>query len=211
VLQHPVKLEDNRSQQESQVLLSDTPRQSILIIAGSRSTNPKGLARSLARTVEGTAFGLGVPSQWLELSAHELPLCAGGESAEHPAAKQLTNTIRLAPAVLVVAPVYNYTFNAATKNLIELTGAAWADKVVGILCTAGGRSSYMAPLSLANSLMLDFGCLIIPRFVYATADDFDAHRSASPDLQRRVRELVERTAKLAQSLASDRRPQGEKP
>jgi FMN reductase len=173
----------------------------VLVVVSSLSTNPNGLTRSLARAVEGAASGLGVPTRRIDLSACDLPLCAGVQSAEHPVAKQIGEAIRAASAVLLVAPVYNYALSAAAKNLIELTGSAWADKVVGILCTAGGRSSYMAPLSLANSLMLDFGCLIVPRFVYATTGDFDGDRSASPEFQQRVQELVERTARVADALA----------
>ena len=31
--------------------------------------------------------------------------------------------------------------NAAAKNLIELTGKAWEDKIVGFACAAGANSS----------------------------------------------------------------------
>ncbi len=56
--------------------------------------------------------------------------------------------------------------------MIELAGSAWEDKIVGFLCAAGGMSSYMSVMAYANSLMLDFRCVIIPRFVYATGDIF---------------------------------------
>ena len=59
-----------------------------------------------------------------------------------------------------------------------MTGAAWSEKPVGFLCTAGARSSYMSPIGLANSLMFDFRSLIIPRFVYAVKDDFRGGRRA---------------------------------
>ena len=38
----------------------------------------------------------------------------------------------------------------------------------------------MSILGLANGLMLDFRCLIVPRFVYATGDDFANDRQ--PDM-----------------------------
>ena len=63
-----------------------------------------------------------------------------------------------------------------TKNMIELTGSAWEDKIVGFLCAAGGHTSYMSVMSYANSLMLDFRCVIIPRFAFATSDAFDGER-----------------------------------
>ena len=73
----------------------------------------------------------------------------------------------------MAAPVYNYDVSASAKNMIELTGSAWEDKIVGFLCAAGGMSSYMSVMAYANSLMLDFRCVVIPRFVFATGDAFD--------------------------------------
>jgi len=75
------------------------------------------------------------------------------------------------------------------------------------MCVAGGRSSYMAVMNLANSLMLDFRCLIVPRFVYATGDDFENDQTeemsiGSDDVQARVAELVKTTVRLAQAIES---------
>ena len=44
-------------------------------------------------------------------------------------------------------------------------------------------------MSLANSLMLDFRCLIIPRIVYATSQDFTDGRLVARRAER-VRELA---------------------
>ncbi|SVE00971.1 uncharacterized protein METZ01_LOCUS453825, partial [marine metagenome] len=87
------------------------------------------------------------------------------------------------------------------KNIVELTGTAWSDKPVGFLCTAGGRSSYMSPIGLANSLMLDFRSLIIPRFVYAVKDDFGDDGDLSDQLRARVDDLVRAAVDLARALA----------
>jgi FMN reductase len=103
--------------------------------------------------------------------------------------------------ILLSSPVYNYDLNAAAKNLIELTGSAWKDKVVGFLCSAGGRSSYMSPMSMANSLMLDFRCVIVPRFVYATGEDFRDAGDLSDTIQERIGQLCAEAVKLANGLA----------
>ena len=91
----------------------------------------------------------------------------------HPSAKKLSTAVEEADGVIVAAPVYNYDVSASAKNMIELTGSAWEDKIVGFLCAAGGMSSYMSVMAYANSLMLDFRCVVIPRFVFATGDAFD--------------------------------------
>ncbi len=82
------------------------------------------------------------------------------------------------------------------KNLVELTGSAWENKIVGFACAAGGASSYMAIMALANSLMLDFRCVIIPRFVYATGDDFHEGNVPRPALAKRLKELAETATKI---------------
>jgi FMN reductase len=92
--------------------------------------------------------------------------------------------------VIIATPIYNFDASAALKNLIELTGDSWENKVVGFLCAAGGSASYMSIMSFANSLMLDFRCLIIPRIVYATSQDFTDGRFSSEVVRERIRELA---------------------
>jgi FMN reductase len=84
--------------------------------------------------------------------------------------------------------------------LIELTGDSWEDKVVGFLCAAGGASSYMSLMSLANSLMLDFRCLIIPRFVYATRSDFSGDKVPTDEVKGRVARLAQASLALKNAV-----------
>jgi FMN reductase len=100
----------------------------------------------------------------------------------------------------VATPIYNYDANAAVKNLIELTGSGWQDKPVGFLCAAGGMSSYMSIMSLANCLMLDFRSIVVPRFVYATGEAFAGGRIVDADVEKRVAELARSTARLGRLL-----------
>ena len=63
----------------------------------------------------------------------------------------------------------------------------------------------MSIMGLANSLMLDFRSLIVPRFVYATGGDFGDDRLesmhiASETIKGRVRELVAATARLGRAI-----------
>jgi len=108
----------------------------------------------------------------------------------------MTAAVARADAIILAVPIYNYDVNAAAKNLIELTGEAWRDKVVAFLCAAGGHGSYMSVMALANSLMLDFRCLIVPRFVYATGDDFDNASVSSPKIRSRLAELCDKVVLL---------------
>ena len=94
-------------------------------------------------------------------------ICDATKCYEDPQVRELGIRISKSAGIILALPIYNYSVGASAKNLIELTGAAWARKPVSFLCSAGGQSSYMAVMGLANSLMLDFRSYILPRFVYA--------------------------------------------
>lgn len=127
----------------------------------------------------------------LDLRDVTLPFCDGDAAYGHPESVRCTAFLAEARVIIVATPVYNYDVNAAVKNLVELTGRSWENKVVGFVCAAGGLGSYMAVMSFANSLMLDFRCLVIPRFVYATSDDFQDDRISAEKIKQRLAELGE--------------------
>jgi FMN reductase len=63
----------------------------------------------------------------------------------------------------------------------------------------------MAILALANSLMLDFRCVIVPRFVYATGAAFAADGTiVDPDIAARIAQCARTTAKLAAAVKTIR-------
>jgi FMN reductase len=127
-------------------------------------------------------------------------MCDADKCYGMPAAKNLNKAIENADGILVAAPVYNYDVAAAAKNMIELTGSSWEDKIVGFLCAAGGNSSYMAVMAYANSLMLDFRTVIIPRFVYATGDAFDGDKIADKNVIARVEQVADDLVRFTEAL-----------
>jgi FMN reductase len=84
--------------------------------------------------------------------------------------------------------------------MIELTGQAWNDKIVGFLCAAGGQNSYMSVMAYANSLMLDFRCTIVPRFVYATSEAFDDGTIIDRTITKRIQELAGEIMRFVKAL-----------
>jgi FMN reductase len=137
---------------------------------------------------------------WLDISSLDLPLCDADKCYLNPAAQELKKTIEATDGMIVSAPVYNYDVSAAAKNMIELTGSAWEDKVVGFLCAAGGMSSYMSVMAYANSLMLDFRTVIIPRFVYATGDSFDGDQLTDKKVEKRVQQVADELVRFTSAL-----------
>jgi FMN reductase len=132
----------------------------------------------------------GVTCDWLDLNELDLPLCDADACYDQPAAQKLSAAIEAADGLIVATPVYNYDVSAAAKNMIELTGSAWEDKVVGFLCAAGGRSS----------LMLDFRCVIIPRFVFAIGEEFDDGKLTDAKIVRRIEHVATELVRFTKAL-----------
>jgi NAD(P)H-dependent FMN reductase len=168
----------------------------------SSSLHPSSRSRILAREAADRIARAGQTAELFDLAENPLPACDGDSAYADETVKTLAALIEQAEAILVASPVYNYDVNAAAKNAVELTGRMWTGKIVGMLLAAGARSSYMSSMGLAGSLMLDFRCLIVPRFVYATGDCFEGDRLADEDIERRIDELVQDTVKLAHALAA---------
>jgi NAD(P)H-dependent FMN reductase len=166
----------------------------------SASLRTSSLSRVMAITLLGAYERLGAPAALVDLREFVLPLCDGEAAYGHPHVATLSGMIQAARVIVLATPIYNYDGNAAAKNLLELTGKVWENKTVGFLCAAGGASSYMSIMGLANSLMLDFRCLIIPRFVYAQGGDFTADKEPTGQLGNRIEQLAEASMKIRNSV-----------
>src|ERR1700747_3649065 len=152
----------------------------------STSGNPDSNSRRMGRIALAHLQERKIDCDWIDIREMDLPLCDADKCYGMPSSRKLTAAIEAASGILVAAPVYNYDVAAAAKNMIELTGSAWEDKIVGFLCAAGGRARYMSVMAYADSLILDFRCVIIPRFVFATGDAFDGDEIVDKKIAERV-------------------------
>lgn len=143
-----------------------------------------------------------VDVQLIDMKDFPLPLCCAEEAFKDKNVVELEAILQSADSIIFSTPIYNYEVNAVLKNLLDLTGEAWHDKLVGMMCSAGGKSSYMAVMSFANSLMLNYRCIIIPRFVYASRDAFDTTKKTIVDeaIKERIDELCVTTIRLTKAL-----------
>ncbi|HEX8279985.1 MAG TPA: NAD(P)H-dependent oxidoreductase [Chthoniobacterales bacterium] len=166
----------------------------------STSGNPDSNSRRMGRLAFAHLQKLQVDCTWLDLNELELPLCNADTCYTAPDAQKLSRAVKAADGILVAAPVYNYDVSASAKNMIELTGSAWEEKVVGFLCAAGGMSSYMSVMAYANSLMLDFRSVIVPRFVYATGSAFEGDEAKDAKIVQRIEQVAEELVRFTQAL-----------
>jgi len=164
------------------------------------SLNPSSRSRILAQMVHQHLATRPGGATLVDLQDYNLPLSDGGACYGHPHVAELSQVIRKAKGIIVATPIYNYDVNAAAKNVLELSGKAWEGKVVGFICAAGGHGSYMSVMPFANSLMLDYRCHIIPRFVYAAPSHIDESTFGDEAMNRRVEDLAVETQRVTDAL-----------
>lgn len=168
----------------------------------STSGNPDSNSRRMGRVAFTHLQKQKTDSEWIDIREMDLPLCDADKCYEMPGSRKLAAAIEAADGILIAAPVYNYDVAAATKNMIELTGSVWEDKIVGFLCAAGGHGSYMSVMAYANSLMLDFRCVIIPRFAFATSNAFNGKRISDKNITQRIKQVAEELVRFTKGLRS---------
>jgi FMN reductase len=166
----------------------------------STSGNPDSNSRRMGQVAFAHLQKRKVDCAWLDIKDLDLPLCDADKCYGITGSRHLNTAIQSADGILIAAPVYNYDVAAAAKNMIELTGKSWQEKIVGFLCAAGGTSSYMAVMAYANSLMLDFRTVIVPRFVYATGDSFDSGEISDKKVVERIEQVADELVRFTEAL-----------
>ncbi|NUM52243.1 MAG: NAD(P)H-dependent oxidoreductase [Candidatus Hydrogenedentes bacterium] len=164
------------------------------------SLNPQSRSRVLARAAALRIEERGGDVDFLDLRDFPMPLCDGGMTALDANAQSVARRIAESDGIFLACPVYNFNVSSSVKNVIELTGTAWQNKVVAIVCATGGDASFMAHMGIANSLMLDFRSVIVPRFVHASELEVTPERIVGADTQRRLDETVTLFLRIARAL-----------
>ena len=141
--------------------------------------------------------------EFFNLQENPLPMCDGDECYDLPEVLDFREKIKNAEGIIMAIPVYNFNASSGAKNIVELGGSMLYDKTFGFLCAAGGKNSYMSIMSLANSLMLDFRCYIIPKFVFATKNDFEEDKIVNSEIKSRIKELGSELIRVSGALSKD--------
>jgi FMN reductase len=155
------------------------------------SLNPVSKSQQLAARFAVSLQERGVAVETIDLREHDLPLAGAPGCWDHPNLPAIQVTLERASHIVFAVPVYCYSVSSATKNVIDLLGRSFTDKVIGFMCAAGGQGSYMAVMGFANSLMLDFRSVIVPRFVYAEKSDWNEAGELSAEIDGRLGLLYE--------------------
>lgn len=165
----------------------------MVLLIVSCSLNPASKSRQMATLLKNHYLHEDTPCEFVDLADYDLPHCDGDTAFNHPHTKILLEKAQKAQSVILALPIYNFGISAAAKNFIELAGTGLQGKVIGFICSAGGPRSYMSIMNLANSLMLDFGCLIVPKFVYLDPSNGSID---NPDIHKRLHTLLQTVVSL---------------
>ena len=139
--------------------------------------------------------------EFFDLQKNPLPMCDGDKCYDLPEVIEFRKKVEGAKGIIMAIPIYNYNVSSGAKNIIELGGRMLYDKVFGFICAAGGKSSYMSVMSFASSLMIDYRCFIIPKFVYALKSDFNENEITNPDIKERIDELGNDLIRISEALS----------
>ncbi len=155
------------------------------------SNKPNSFSRVLAGEAFDELCRLNEPADLIDLQDYTAQFHDEDDSNNDIGA--LAGRISSASSVLLAAPIYHFDAGSTAKYLIEKTTDAWRHKVVGLLCAGSGRRSYTSIMGLANGLMLEFHCLIVPYIVFATPKSFEGQMLKDKHVAQRIEELVSAT------------------
>ena len=153
------------------------------------------MAREMCNALEDK----GVDFELLDLRDYNIPFCDGDECYDHETTILLRKKVEEAKGILMAIPVYNFNVSSSAKNFVELTGKMWEGKIAGFMSAASGKNGYMSVMGLANSLMLDFRVVIIPRHVYAEQVAFK-NGKIDKEIKKRIDELGKNMIRFSNAL-----------
>ena len=120
----------------------------------------------------------------LDLKAYDFPLFEERFAfLPNPSGKVIDFTERLvaADALIIVTPVYNASFPAALKNVIDLYLQEWRRRPVAVVSVTSGKVPGIATVQQLQALLLKLGALVVPMLctVISAGETFDEKGTAA--------------------------------
>ena len=160
----------------------------VTILATSLRENSN--SQRLAKLFQNIALKASVETELVDLRSLNLPMAGTPGCWDEGNLAHLKLAIESASHIVFAVPIYCYDVNAAAKNIIELVGRSFTQKIVGFICSAGGSNSYRSVMGMANHLMLDFRSIIVPRFVYTDYSSWEETGELKSDTHERLECLL---------------------
>ena len=131
-----------------------------------------------------------VSAEILDLKAYGFPFFTERLAFQrNPSPELLDFTERFvrADGVIVVSPVYNASYPAALKNVIDVYVREWVRKPVGVVSVSSGKPPGIATIQQLQALLLKVGAWVVPAMYTVT----QVETSFDPEERPAVREQAE--------------------
>ena len=180
----------------------------ISIISSSLSESSR--SRHLAKLCHDEIASNSVPSELIDLKEFDPPNFDDSLIYTSHTYKTLHEKVSGSDGLVFCSPVYNWGCCAELKKFIEYVGStpldgslkgAFYDKVITFVNAAGLPHSYMAFTSIANSMMLDFKCIINPYNVYVHNRHWNEDGSLVDETRNRIKKSMVVACELSTLLS----------
>ena len=184
------------------------------ILCISSSLSPTSRSEILGRLCVDTLIKRGVDAEIVSLKGKLPSGLDDSKIYESSGYIELHERTASADGLIFASPVYNWGLCAELKKFVECIGStpedrsrkgAFFDKVVTFVVSAGLPHSYMASTSMANSMMMDFKCIINPYTAYIHNRHWDGDKlneEAISRLEKSMMVMTEMTQLLSKRTYS---------
>ena len=172
----------------------------VVLIQG--SLNKESRTASLIQHTAEEMKRAGLNVEILDLRNIQMEFCDGRPLKEyHPEMQQAFQILDKADAFVIGMPVYCYSVSGPLKNFIDITSGAMENKMAGILCTAGGRQSYMASADLSNILAYESHVTTLQPIIYSHAEDYAGQVLSSDRIKTKIQQLTNHLTQYLKNIS----------
>lgn len=134
---------------------------------------------------------------YLDLGKTRIENFEGFEAEYDDTTKRAVDVVEHSDAFILGSPIYNGLLSSALKNLFEhVNYKALEGSVAGFVIKSGGTISFLQVQGQLQALMNYFRVISNPRTVFVNDEDFDNMKLKNPNIEKRLRKLVDETVKL---------------
>jgi len=174
----------------------------IVVISGSPRKNAN--TQVIMKYVYEYAKSKNQDTKLINLSEGQIEYYRGPGEEYNEATKIAANDITDADVWLIGTPIYNSFFSSALKNLFEyINYKKTAGKIAGITILASGNIGFISVQTLVTQLLSYLRVVTNPKAVFLTTESITENLLSDADAQKRLKEMVDETLKLASKLHQD--------
>lgn len=163
---------------------------SIVLIQG--SLNPDSKTAVVLQKAADELANRGVEHETLDLRNYDIEFCDGRPLSEYNESTRIAyQKMEDARGYIWGMPVYCFSVSGPLKNFVDITANAMENKISGIICNAGGKSSYMALGDLSRILAFESRVVTVQPTVYTSYEDFEEGRLVNDAIAERIKTMVD--------------------